>query len=555
MTTTYPDVETRRYVCSKNEEYRLSLLARLPSQILTPRRLRQISERDTYGQLKIGQRCEVGMASWISSPMSSEQMEFATPENILKMLDGLIDPSIKTGSKWRHREDAELSEFSRTFGQFAVAKPQKAILMLRNHFVRGRHEKIAGDAIAQLSSDQALTSNEIKILINDLNSKGFSNNEWVSGVARAYQEIARRDNGLSSSEINLLVEYLNRYIDTEVDTPDSYEHSHDKAILFGYRERVLYGVTTRTNILNAIYMGLLARKRPDHDQWVCILLNYLQVSKSESTWQFILRVQGEHLYWANEKKVNSLFENLLTSIPALFDTPIFVRTLWQLAERLDENLLMKILTPWLSSENDACIQAAAELISGLVISNRASESMIACWNKALKSGDLAVRRGGVFAAASGWYYQGNVRSNSHKMLMECSYGDAKQIASAFNSVFAFGKKLPQDHITLQLFIFLSQNPELIQELSSRKLLETLVKINPRPRLFPAILLIIKAIIEYKLKESPHGYIQDVDKLIELAVTLQRSSPAIKAQAMSLYEVLLDAGLYQAEQAAEAASRF
>ncbi|EGQ7892436.1 restriction endonuclease [Vibrio parahaemolyticus] len=552
--TTYPDVEVRRYVRSKNEEYRLSLLARLPSQILTPRRRRQVSERDTDGQLKVGQRCRgVGMASLISSPMSSEQMELATAENIMKMLDGLSDPSIDTGTRWRRWRGAELSEFSQAFSQFAVAEPQKATFMLRTHFFKRVHEGIAGDAVAKLSSIKTLTTNEIRALINDLNSKGFTDKAWVSGVARAYEEIARRDKGLNSSEIALLVEYLNHYIDAEIDSPENYDQSHDEAILFGHRGGFSFSSTASINILNAIYMGLLARKRPDHDQWVCILLNYLHVSKSESTWQFILTIQGEQLYWANAEKVNSLFENLLTSIPALFESPILVHTLWKLAERLKEPLLMQILMQWEIS-NNTCKQAAAELISGLVISNRASESMAAYWDSLLQSGNVAVKKGGIYAATSGWCYQGNVRANSHEMLMSCARGDTTQIASALNSLFQFSKKLPQDGITLQLLLFFSEQPELVQQLSSHNLLEALVKINPRPKALRAILLIVKTIIDKKLKEKPRGYIQDVDKLIELTVTLQRTTPFIKEQAMSMYERLLDAVPYQAEQAAEAASR-
>ncbi|MBE0379350.1 NACHT domain-containing protein [Pseudoalteromonas prydzensis] len=549
----YPDVKTRHYIRSKNEEYRLSLLARLPSQILTPRRRRQIFERDTYGQLKIGQRCQVGTLSCISSPMSAEQMKLSSVENIMNMLDRLSDPTIVTETKWRHWRGAEISAFSQAFSQFAIAEPQKATFMLRTHFVKSVHERIAGDAVAQLSSIKTLTTNEIKTLINDLNSKGFTDKEWVSGVARAYEEIARREKGLNSIEIALLVEYLHHQIDKEVDSIDHYDQSNDDAILFGRGGGFSYSSTASINILNAIYMGLLARKRPDYDQWICILLSYLQVSKSESNWQFILTIQGEQLYWANEDKINALFESLLTSVPVLFESPILVHTLWRLVERLKESLLMQILMQW-GNSNDTCKQAAAELISGLVISNRASKKMAVYWDSLLQSGNVVVNKGGIYAAASGWYYQSNIRANSHEMLMSCMRVDTTQIASALNSLFPFNKKLPQDDITLQLLLFLSEQPELVKLLNSRNILEALVNINPRPKALRAILLILKAILDKKLEKKPHGYLQDVDKLIELTVTLQRTTPSIKEQAMSMYERLLDTVPYQAEQAAEAASR-
>ena len=88
--------------------------------------------------------------------------------------------------------------------------------------------------------------------------------------------------------------------------------------------------------------------------------------------------------------------------------------------------------------------------------------------------------------------------------MSCVHGDITQIASALNSLFPFSKKLPQDDITLQLLLFFSEQPELVQQLSSENLLEALVKINPRPKALRAILLIVKTIIDKKLKEKPRG---------------------------------------------------
>lgn len=550
----YTDAETRRYVRSKNEQYRLSLLARLPSRLLEPRRQRQVIERDNYGQLKIGQRCKVGMASFISSPMSFEQMKSATPENIIKMLNALSDPSMGSEVRRHHWKNAELSQFSQAFSQFATAEPEKAMCMLRTNFAPDIHESVAADAIAQLSSNEGISTVDIKTLINLLISKGFKGQGWASGIARAYKEIARRDKGLTSTEITLLTEYLNTHIDTNSSCHDSLEQSRDEGILFGYRGGLSYSSTASINLLDALYIGLLARKKPDYNQWVDTLLNYLQYSSSESTWQFVLTIHGEQLYWANKDKVNSLLKSLLLTIPTLFERPILVHTLWKLVERIDEPLLIKILNLWLESESEACKQAAAELMAGLIISNRASEPMVTLWETALNSESLAVKKGGIYAAISGWYYEGDVRARSHKVLICCARYDVNFIGSAFSSLFSFNKRLPQDAHTQDLLQFLSEHPELVKTLDFRSLLEALGNINPRPRSLPAILLIVKAITEEKVKDAPRSYIPDVDKLIELTVTLQRSTTTIKTEAMSLYEMLLDAGSYQAERAAEEASR-
>jgi DNA replication protein DnaC len=549
------DVRSRRYSRMLNAKYRLSLLSRLPSQVLSPRRQRQISERDTYGELKVGQRCEgLGLASMISSPMSSEQMKLASAEDIMQLLNELSEPSTEKSGRWRRWGGAELSEFSRAFGQFAIAEPQRAISMLRSHLIKGRHEKIAGNAIADLAEIESLTSSEIKGLINDLNAKGFKEKEWIRGIASAFKKIAQRDKGLDAPEIELLVSYLQTCLDTESNVMDDNDEDTNRALLFGHRSHISVRSDCSGSILDAIYVGLLGRINPDYDQWIEILSDFLRISKSESTWAFILVIQGKALYWANREKVNCLLGEVFNTIPTLLNTPRLVHTLWELADRLDEPLLMRILILWFTSSNNACKQAAAELMSGLVISNRASVRMITYWEKALQSGDTPIRKGGIYSAVSGWYSDSDVRARSHKILISCIQVDTTPIASALSSLFSFKKRLPQDDLTLELLIFLSEHPLLVRAIDSHRLLESLVKINPRPRVLPPMLLIVKAIIEKKLEGSSGYHIQDVEKLIELTVTLQRSSHSIKGQAMSLYEMLLDAGSYQAEQAAEVASR-
>ncbi|MEZ8101773.1 hypothetical protein [Vibrio bivalvicida] len=550
------DVETRRYLLGCNEKYRLSLLARLPSQILSPRKKRQISERDTSNELKVGQRCKgIGMASFVGSPMSSEQMKLATAEDTMNLLDELSDPSVDPLRRWRRWGGAELTEFSRAFCQFATVEPQRAISMLRMHFVKGTHEQVAGDAIAELASSSSLTAKEVKDLVSDLNAKGFSSEDWVRGVSRALEEVARKNKGLEQLEIDLLVDYLGAHTDIALKIEDEYERETDGALLFGRHSGLSVRSSCSSSILAAVYMGLLARDKPDYDQWVDILLNFAETSKSESAWNYILQIQGKWLFWADRVKVNNLIDMLIETMPSLFRSPSMVHTFWDLSERLNEEVLMKLLLRWISSDSEACKQAAAELMSGLVISNRATESIATLWESTLRTGETAFRKGGIFAAASGWYVpDGNIRSNAHTLLMSCIQDEGVPVASAFNSLFPYNSRLPQDDLTLQLLIFLSEMPDFVRQLDAHNLLAALVNVNPRPRALQPILLIVKTIIEIKLEGGRRTYIQDAEQLIELTVTLQRSSSATKAQAMSLYEMLLDAGSYQAEQAAEVASR-
>ncbi|GAB3530764.1 ATP-binding protein [Photobacterium alginatilyticum] len=549
-------VETRHRSLRYSEEYRLTLLARLPAEMLTPRRRRQVAERDCQREPKIGERSSgMGMASIVTSPMSEEQMDKASDSDILKFFNEMISDHDEQKQRhcWRY---GGIVELSRAFGRFAFSTPVRAMNLMNNHFEAGIHERPAAYAVEELSKLNEIKSSELKELISTLNQRGFKSQEWVFGVARSFQQIAKIDKGLGDEDITLLVSFLEADIEPDTNHKElSEDNEHNGALLFGNRGGSRAVPSGNYTILSAIYLGLLCRENPEYDQWLDILFQFIDLSKNTETWECILLFEGRQLYWANQEKVNSLITRLFTENSALFSTPALVSTIWELVDKLDFSLLLEIIENWLSTKNPTCIQAAGELMAGIIISDRGCAQLVDRWIKALDTGDINIKCGGIYAACSGWYELGKVRGSSHDVLMSCMKGELELLSHAINSVFSYNKRMPSDELTYEVLHFIADNPSLITKLDMYRLVSCLVKLNPTPRIMKVVLTIAQHIVKVQQeKECDFAYIEHADKLVELAVTLQRTVGAVKEDAMTLYEKLLDAGTYRAEEAAEVALR-
>ncbi|MEO3737821.1 restriction endonuclease [Shewanella baltica] len=546
--------DTRHRRIRYSEEYRLTLLARLPAEFLSPRRRRQVSERDRSREPAIGEQARGLDFALVRSPMSAEIMGKAKDRDIVNLINEITDERKchDAGKRW-HSDG--LIELSREFGAFAASSPQRAIMLIIGEFKSSPHEHAASEAIENLAKSESVTPSEIKSLIKELNQRGFASKEWIHGVAKALDELARRDQGLEEQDIQLLTSYLNATQDTghELEA-DSSEAEPNKALLFGYNNGFRIVPGGNYTIMSAIYHGLLCRQPPDCNAWADTLLQFLQVSKDLETWKCLLLFQAHPLHWADQQKTNTLIKCLFEENIGAFSLPLIARTIWDLADVLEQDLLLKIVKYWLYSDSPALKQVAGELISGLLIIGEASLELQQLWQETFDSRDLSFRRGVIYAACSGWYENGKVRGNSHRKLMACLEDDAGGLAIAFSALFSYHKTMPNDELTHEIIAWLADNSAITAELDTHSLFSCLVKLNFTPKLQSSLLSIAQGLVEAQLANSTKHHFRQSEELVQLAVSLQRGSGQIKEGAMQLYETLLDSGDYQAEKAAEAALR-
>ncbi|EGR3149406.1 AAA family ATPase [Vibrio parahaemolyticus] len=539
-----------------SEGYRLALLSRLPSKALSPRRNRQVSERHIRLEPAIGERSRgVGMASVVRSPMSSEQMGKARKEDILNLLNEITDQHKRHGGGRRWLSGGVI-ELSRSFGSYAANNPEQAIELITDEFRQGLHEYAASEAIENLAKSEVVATKEIVNLIIQLNQRGFNSKEWITGVARAFQAIAGREYGLDDQCIQILLGYLNSNLDTGFELEgDRTEAEPGQALLFGHDNGFRTVPAGNYTIMSAIHYGLLCRQPPSCDAWADVLLQFLDTSQDTETWKCLLLFQFRHLRWASQDKCNELVHRLVDEHTHVFSLPTTAMTIWELADVLQPETLLKIVRYWLSSKSSALIQVAGEFITGQLIIGNENNELHQIWNQHFSLKEPHFMRGIIHAACSGWQETGKVRGDSHKMLMACLQGDTKELVTALNSLFSYSKQMPNDELTYEVVDWLAGHPEAVSELNRHCLISNLVKINFSPKLQLSILDIAKNLVISQQKENPERqYFEHSEELVQLAVTLQRGAGAIKEGAITLYETLLDAGNYQAEEAAQEALR-
>lgn len=223
----------RRLCIGYSDEYRLKLLARLPQEVLSPRRRRQVSERNCRFEPAIGQKpSSGGMASMVRSPMSSEQMIKAKDKDILNMLSqaAKLEESKDTSCRWRFGD----VELSRSFGSFAASCPQRAIHLMSDEFQATKHEYAASEAVESLVKSGNISLVGLREIISKLNQRGFNSREWIMGIARAFDELAIKESGLDDQDIKMLVGFISSALDVGHDQDEDLLGDEPKEpLLFG----------------------------------------------------------------------------------------------------------------------------------------------------------------------------------------------------------------------------------------------------------------------------------------------------------------------------------
>lgn len=115
--------------------------------------------------------------------------------------------------------------------------------------------------------------------------------------------------------------------------------------------------------------------------------------------------------------------------------------------------------------------------------------------------------------------------------------------------------MPNDELTHEVINWLARMPNVIAELDGYRLISSLTNLNLPPSQQLSLLKVARSLVDMQLSDDKeNSQFEQSEELVQLSVTLQRSSGAVKEGAMQLYEILLDIGNYRAEEAADKSLR-
>ncbi|POR72257.1 ATPase [Pseudomonas syringae pv. syringae] len=562
------DPSQRRNFLRWSEELRLRLLAELPAQSLNARRRRQVNEW-SVNQPRLRAICGGRpMAQFVGSPMTHDQMARASEDAIFAMLDEVHDHAGHHGhpKNWMRGGVIELAS---AFAAFAKSFPDRALRII-NRFNSGKHERAAGAAIRELSAIEAVDASTLKAMIWNLHVRGFSSSDFCHDAASAMAALAKRMKGLNDRDIEMLRSLLQR--DPDILAGEAVRHSElnksnrernekpnqrPEAILFGRGGGGHILPQRNFTLLSAIAEGYFNRDGVDCDGWLAELELHVSYPEDPEVWAAILMFRSHELWWADASRVGELIEAIWRRFPTAFEDAAVVHSLWHLRGRMGMAIKQEIVNFWLRHSNNKLKQISGEFsAASLIVDNAASGEMGDIVEAVMAGSDIFAKCGVLFAAAAGWREPDrDIRSRSHVYLITVASivrgFEAHALSTAFNS----GERLPADEMTRALLACIALNIDLLKESMMLLFVRSLQHLLLYPGFELLVLEIAEAATELALT-SPERTVRGVHdgEFIGLVIALQRSPIEIKTRAMTIYERLLDAEVYGAEDAAAFALR-
>ncbi|HEX8222765.1 MAG TPA: ATP-binding protein [Allosphingosinicella sp.] len=548
-----------------NEEHRFALLEALPLEVLGARLRRRISEWRREQPVFEGRMNTIGMARVVGSPMPASAMEKATDAQVRQMLDEVDDGINDTWPERSRRRpySGGVSQLSHAFGAFAKSCPERAVAILES-LQPGKHEHAAGAALRELAP--VAEPRRIAELIHRFDAIGFSSPNWRNDCGWAFQALSGRTGGLEDADIDLLQRWIVRdkaQVAEEVvrrlaldernrDLNPQREQSRPEPILFGRGGGSVIVPQRNYTFLEAMALGWLQRDPPNHGAWADAMERHLEEPEDPAIWAHLLRQWGQSLWWIEEAQAHRFWRRFIERQPEAFDDVLSVGALWQLHGTVPTEVRDAILERWLGGA-EPLPQMAGELAGG-IYAIEPDDPTIAVFVMGIRERPGSARTGLLFSLAAAWREDSQaIRSRVHEALLahaiDARGDEAAAVAKALDGRGGF----PADARTIEMLAAVRGNSEVLEEASSRFLAEALQQLLLHPGFDEPVMDFLEVVVDQSLGNERRRFGVDTD-LVQLAVALQRNDGTLRARAMDLYERLLDAGAYGAEEAAEAAMR-
>ena len=304
-----------------NRQHRLRLLKAMPDEYLSSEisLLKQQEER-AFPNLLDRDRQYPTIAEIVGSPMTKIEMAQASNKHLLNLFDELADLTeeeclFRKPSNSLARAGGSIEQ-SREFGRLVKESPDR-FLQLLPQLQPQRHESYAGEALVSLSETDFPTDQLLQ-LVEELNQRGFSSEDFCDAAARALGKIAERTQGLPLPVITLLESWLSTYTKPELEHYQSKEgrSSEPKSpILFNMGGScILPG--GRGNIVRAIAEGYLRQNPPNLEGWAKFVRSQLGVEPHPAVWVDILS-RMPPLLNSDRIQATELFDSVICNCPEI----------------------------------------------------------------------------------------------------------------------------------------------------------------------------------------------------------------------------------------------
>jgi len=281
--------ESRFRRLQNNRQHRLRLLKVIPDEYLSVeiKLLKQQEER-VFPDLLDRDSQYPTIAQIVGSPMTQAEMVHASDEHLLNLVNELAalteaECLFRKSSDSLARSGSSV-ELSREFGRLVKENPDR-FLRLLPQLQPQRHESYVGEALVSLSETDFPATQLIQ-LVEELDKRGFSSEDFRNDAARALEKIAERKHGLTTAFVSLLESWLPTHTKPELEHYRSKEEQRSdlkSPILFNVHGSHMLP-SGRGNIVRAIAEGYLRQNPPDLEGWARFIRSQLGVEPHPAVW-------------------------------------------------------------------------------------------------------------------------------------------------------------------------------------------------------------------------------------------------------------------------------
>ncbi|MBE9139464.1 AAA family ATPase [Nodosilinea sp. LEGE 07088] len=553
------DIDLRRRCLQYNREHRLSLLTAIPKDNRQPELERFIEEENRalpwFDWNKENNFMETG---FIGARMTKEEMSRASDDHLLNLFNELPDQTEwgypqRRSSHGISRAGGAVQQ-SREFGELVKDNPER-LLRLLPKLEPQKHESYVGDAVEDLAGTN-FPANELVRIIEELDQRGFSSEDFRSETASALEKIAKRDQGLSKATLGLLERWL-----LEHSKPELEHHRSGELRRSNSRSPILFNVHSshtlphgRGNIVRAIAEGHLNQEPPDLEGWATFIKSQIGKEPHPAVWVDILQ-RMPPLLNGDREEATVLFDQVIRNCPEILQ---YSWALYFISHTIGWFEPKETVQTWLDLlENHASnfsLQAYGELllIQHLQYQDEWSKNRI---EQHLRDQSNDTILCGLAHAASHLWSQRRCRKISVEILCTLANSSNKSIQRAVSNFFRWNRdNFRLDSGTSQIIQAVCQNQEILLE-SANDLIdiveeENLVEYNPQ--IVVEICSNLLAIgSELTNPAKPTALI--AESLTTISIQLHRRV-AYREVGLQLFESLLDLNLRETQAALETLDR-
>ena len=218
--------------------------------------------------------------------MSAKQMEKATDDQIVRLLEELTDEVAWDHPRRWHDSVGGSIQGSREFGSFAKNPPHRALKLIQR-FEAGKTERPAGAALAEMAKG-ATAPEDLIAWVHELDKRGFESEDFRTDAANCLQELSHRFGGLDDQTCGLLEKSITNWQpETDPATTEG-KDGHSSAVVEGsvlgehYQESLLWDQLSPRIVpagnypfLEALMWGYLCPTPPNVSDWLAVLERHL----------------------------------------------------------------------------------------------------------------------------------------------------------------------------------------------------------------------------------------------------------------------------------------